>query len=77
MGKNIESNTPAIDDHLSASSPTADTPPSDQNDTELLKHDVSNSKSGKQDDQARKKAKNQIIFLYEKCGPLYYAVLDR
>lgn len=77
MGKNIENNASAIDDHLSASSPTADTPHSDQNDTELLRNDVSNSKSGKHDHQARKKAKCKMIFVYENCSALYYTVLDR
>lgn len=61
MGKNIENNTSAIDDQLSVSSPTANTPPSDQNDTELLKNDVSNSKSGKQDARARKMVKRQKL----------------
>lgn len=47
MGKNVENNTAAIDDDLSASSPTENIPSSQQNEIDLLKNDVSNLKSGK------------------------------
>lgn len=47
MGKNVENITSAIDDNLSASSPTEIIPTFEQNETDLLKNDVSNSKSGK------------------------------
>lgn len=47
MGKNAENNTSPTDEDLSASSPTENIPTSEQNVIDLLKNDVSNSKSGK------------------------------
>lgn len=46
MGKNAENNTSPIDEDPSASSPTGNLATPEQNVIDLLKNDVSNSKSG-------------------------------